>query len=160
MLPAPPKTCINDVLVALKHSFEDHLNFLDTIFMALLSAGFQVNLEKLRLCQKELEFLTFWVTEAGHNPLASKAKGTMSIKPFTPKKRIKMLTSPVNFVKSHTPNRAKLMEPLTKLTKDNEKFVWKEEHRQAFDTVKAKCSESAILISTIINETFCLSADA
>ena len=59
VLPMPPKSCIDDVLAALKHSFNDHVNHLNAIFMSSLNVGFQVNLEKSCTCQKELEFLGF-----------------------------------------------------------------------------------------------------
>ena len=52
------------------------------------------------------------------------------------------------------------MEPLTKITRNNAKIEWKEEQEQAFDAVKAKCSESMILVCPKINESFHLHADA
>ena len=64
------------------------------------------------------------------------------------------------YKKNHMLNRAKLMVPLTKLTKDNAKFEWKEEQQQALDTVKAKCSESMMLACSKTNEPFHSHADA
>ena len=59
ILPKPPNTYIDDVLAALKHAFEDHVQRLDNMLTALHQAGFQVNLKKSYSCQKELEFLGF-----------------------------------------------------------------------------------------------------
>ena len=58
------------------------------------------------------------------------------------------------------PSRAKLVEPLTKLTKDNAKFEWKEEQQQALGAVKAKCCEFVVLVCPKTNEPFHLRADA
>ena len=129
-LHVPPKSCIDSILAASNHSFEDHLDCLGAMFMALLSAGFQVNLEKSCLCQKKLEFVGFWVTEAGQKPLESRVKGTMSIKALASKKHIKMFASTVSFIKNRMSDRAKLIEPLTKLTKDNANSNGKRSNRK------------------------------
>ena len=84
----------------------------------------------------------------------------MSVKPLTSKKHVKMFMSTVNFIKNHKPNRSKLMEPLTRLTKERVKFEWKEEQQKAFDAIKAKCSEAIMLVYPKINEPFHLYKDA
>ena len=85
-------------------------------------AGFQANLDKSYSCQKELEFLGFWVTETGCKPLASRIQGIMKIKAPKTKKKIRIFMSTINFIKNHIKDRAKTMEPITRLTKDKVKW--------------------------------------
>ena len=97
------------------------------MFTALRQAGFQVNLENSYLCQKELKHLGFWVSETGHKRLASRTQYIMKIKAPKTKKHGRMFMPTINFIQIHIKDRAKIMEPITKLTKDNIKWHWKEE---------------------------------
>ncbi len=51
----------------------------------------------------------------------------------------------MNFIKNHIPRRAKICEPITRLTKKDVKFVWGEEQQQVFDKLKAVVLEAILL---------------
>ena len=71
-----------------------------------------------------------------------------------------MFIPTVNFIKNHKPNRAKLIEPLKRLSKEKVKFEWKEEQQKVFDAIEAKCSEAIMLVYPKINEQIHLYTDA
>ncbi len=66
----------------------------------------------------------------------------------------------LNFIKNHIPWRAKICEPITRLTKKDVKFVWGEEQQQAFDKLKAVVSEAILLTYPNPNRPFDIYSDA
>ena len=54
-----PNPYIDDIFHGKGNNFDSHLTILDEIFQWLKDAGMQVNLTKLTLCSKEVEFLGF-----------------------------------------------------------------------------------------------------
>ena len=63
---------IDDLLVTTKGTFEDHLEKLEQVLSRFQEAGLKVNLSKSKLCQVELEYLGYWVTRQGIQPLSKK----------------------------------------------------------------------------------------
>ena len=105
---APPKSCVNDVLAALKYSFED------------VKRKIPSQLRKATSAPKVIIISRFLGRKAVHTVLAS--KDTMSIKCIVSKKHANVLASTANFIKNRMPNREKLAHPSTRLTKGNAKF--------------------------------------
>jgi len=158
--PRPPKTYIDDILAAREYNFEYHITYLHDIFTRLIEAGLQVNLVKSALCQKALEYVGFWVTTQGYKPLESRIQGILDMQPLKSKKDVRTFIGMINFIKNHIPKRAAILEPLTRLTKEMEKFQWKEEQKIAFETIKAKCAESMMLIYPHMDKVFDLYPDS
>ncbi len=51
----------------------------------------------------------------------------------------------INFIKNHIPQRAKICEPITRLTLKDVKFIWGEKQQSAFKKVKVVILEAIIL---------------
>ena len=66
---------IDDLLIVTKGSFfEDHLRDLDTVLEKLETAGLKINATKSNLAAHELEYLGYWISQDGIQPLASKVE--------------------------------------------------------------------------------------
>ncbi len=50
-------------------------------------------------------------------------------------KEVRHFLGGCNFIKNHTPGRAALMGPITRLTKKEVKFKWEEEQETAFKVI-------------------------
>ena len=109
---------------------------------------------------KGIRISRFWVSETGHKSLDSRIQGIMKIKAPKTKKHVRMFVSNINFIKNHIKDRAKIVEPITKLTKDKIKWQWKEEQQKAIEATKAKTDESIVLVCPDVNKTFHLHTDA
>ena len=75
------QTYINDLLCLTKGSFEDHLECLELVFCRLRDAGLKVNARKSFFVQPELEYLGYWITQQGIQPLKDKVAVIMKIDP-------------------------------------------------------------------------------
>ena len=65
---------IDDLLIVTKGSFEDHLRDLDTILENLETAGLKINATKSNVAAHKLEYLGYWISQDGIQPLASKVE--------------------------------------------------------------------------------------
>ena len=80
---------IDDVLVLFSGDWRDHLRKLDHVFTRLSNAGLKVNAKKSFFGKPELEYLGFWITRSGIQPLAKKVEAFLSIAPPTNKKELR-----------------------------------------------------------------------
>ena len=63
---------IDDLLIITKGSFEEHLKQLDTVLEKLETAGLKINASKSCFAAHELEYLGFWISRDGIQPLSAK----------------------------------------------------------------------------------------
>ena len=158
--PRPPKVHIDDILAVFRHTFEEHLKYVDDIMTRLQEAGLQVNINKSALFQKELECLGFWLTTQGYKPLDSRVQGTLDMLPPRNIKEVRIFVGMVSFIKNHIHKRARIMEPITRLTKNEVRFKWEQEQQAAFEELKAKCAEQMMLVCPRVDKVFDLCSDS
>ena len=65
---------IDDLLVITKGTFEEHLKHLDTVLEKIEMAGLKINAAKLCFVVHELEYLGYWISQDGIQPLAAKVE--------------------------------------------------------------------------------------
>ena len=65
-------TYIDDLLITTMSTWEDHLECLETVFQCLNEAGLKVNAKKSFFGQPELEYLGYWITRHGIQPVSKK----------------------------------------------------------------------------------------
>ena len=70
---------IDDLLVTTTNTFQDHLEHLEKVLFCLQEKGLKVNISKSKLCQTELEYLGYWVTREGIQPLTKKVEAILAI---------------------------------------------------------------------------------
>ena len=76
---------IDDLLVFSNESYDDHLNKVDKVLHRVQKAGLKVNATKLFFAKHELEYLGYWISRAGIQPLPKKVNAILAIAP--PKNR-------------------------------------------------------------------------
>ena len=65
---------IDDLLIVTNETFQDHLDKLDRVLTRLSRAGLEINATKSFFCQHELEYLGYWITRYGIQPLPKNSK--------------------------------------------------------------------------------------
>ena len=126
---------IDDIIIFSK-TFEEHQEQIKKIFQIIRKENIKLKLKKCQFARRSIEYLGHHISETGIRPLNS---NTMAIKMFPAPKSVKDVRSfvgKVNYYQRFIPNRAKLLEPLYRLTKKGVKFEWKEEQERAFNEVK------------------------
>ena len=73
------RTYLDDLLCITKGTFDDHLEKLDLILARLARAGLKVNANKSAFCQDQLEYLGYWISRDGIQPMKNKVSAIMAI---------------------------------------------------------------------------------
>lgn len=77
---------IDDLLCTTASTLDDRLEKLELIFQRLKSAGLKVNAAKSFFGKHELEYLGYWITRKGIQPVPKKVAAMLAIKEPTNKK--------------------------------------------------------------------------
>ena len=88
---------IDDLLLLTKGLFNKHCNWLDQVLAQLEQASLKVNAKKSFFAQTELEYLGYWITRDGIQPLPKKVKAMHKIAEPKTRKELKQFIGMVNY---------------------------------------------------------------
>ena len=107
---------IDDILLLTKGDWEEHLVRLDKVLTKLKNAGLKVNAKKSFFGRSELEYLGYWITKEGVQPLPSKVEAIQQLKEPTNVKVLCSFIGMVNYYQNMWVRQAHTLAPLTRLT--------------------------------------------
>jgi hypothetical protein len=70
---------LDDILVTMAGSFEDHLKHVELVLQHLMDAGFAENLWKLSFAVTEIDNLGYWITRRGIQPQPKKVEAIVRL---------------------------------------------------------------------------------
>ena len=140
------KTYLDDLLILTNNNFKDHLTKLEMVLARLSTAGMRINAEKSKFFTEQIEYLGYWITRKGIQPVHNKVEAILNIKAPKTRKELRQFIGIVNYYRDMWFRRSELLAPLTSLTSSKVKFEWLPSHQQAFDKIK-KVIESEVLLS-------------
>ena len=105
----------------------------------------QVNLEKSELMAKTFTLLGFELTRTGSRPTSKRIEAILKLGKPKNKKGVRRINGIVNFIKNYIPNCARIMRPLTNLTRDNVPFQFEAKEDVTFKKIKAKVAGAILL---------------
>ena len=79
---------IDDLLIVTNGTFQDHLNKLDRVLSRISRARLKINATKSFFCQHEVEYLGYWITRYGIQPLPKTSKRLKTYPLLNQKKRV------------------------------------------------------------------------
>ena len=126
---------IDDLLILSNGNWQDHLDKLDEVLTRLGQAGLKVNGRKSFFGKPELEYLGYWITRKGIQPLPKKVQAILNIKPPTKRKQLRSFIGMVNYYRDMWPKRSELLAPLTHLCSKKNKWSWTNKEQEAFDNM-------------------------
>jgi len=126
---------IDDLLIITNGTYEDHMVKLDSVLTRLRDAGLKVNIKKSFFAQEKLEYLGYWITHEGIQPVAKKVHAITNIAAPKTKKELRRFIGLVNYYRDMWVRRSHVLAPLALLTSKTTKWVWGEEQQMAFDTM-------------------------
>ena len=151
---------IDDILCLTKDTFEDHLEKLELVFDRLQNAGLKVNAVKSFFARGELEYLGYWITREGIQPLPKKVEAILRIAEPKNKKELRGFIGIVNYYRDMWIRRSHILAPLARLTSKTTKWVWGDTERQAFETIKRVIARETLLAYPDFNKQFVIHTDA
>ena len=82
-------TYIDDLLVTTMSTQEDLLECLEMVFQHLSDAGLKINAKKSFFGRTELEYLNYWISRQGIQPVAKKVEAIQNIAMPTTKRQLR-----------------------------------------------------------------------
>jgi hypothetical protein len=154
------RTYLDDLLIISKSSFTDHLKKVETVLQRLAKVGLKVNIEKSTFGTQKLEYLGYWLTPKGIQPLARKIEAILNLKSPTTLRQLRSFLGMVNYYRDMWKRRSHLISPLTELTIKGKKFNWGEPQEKAFKEIKSILAKETMLTFPDFTKTFHVHADS
>jgi hypothetical protein len=87
------KTYLDDLLILTNNSFKDHLLKLEMVLARISTTGMRVIISKSKFFAEQIEYLGYWITRQGIQPIHNKVEAILNIK--APKTTNAQQTTPV-----------------------------------------------------------------
>jgi hypothetical protein len=84
---------LDDLLILTNSSFKDHLLKLEMVLARLSTTGMRVNISKSKFFAEQIEYMVYWITRQGNQPMRKKVESILNIK--APKTRKTQQNMPV-----------------------------------------------------------------
>ena len=112
------------------------MDHLDIVFRHLKDAGLKVNAKKSFFGKDELEYLGYWITHSGIQPVTKKVEAIKNIAPPKTKRELRQFIGIVNYYHDMWIRCSEVLAPLSKLTSKTAKWQWTEIEQKAFKMMK------------------------
>jgi hypothetical protein len=118
------RTYLDDLLAISCSTFVDNLEKLECVLKILSDKGLRVTAEKSTFCATEIEYLGYWISRSGIQPIPKKVEAIKHmVHPTTPKE-LRRFIGMVHYYREIWVRRSELLTPLTSMTAKNVKFNW------------------------------------
>lgn len=150
---------IDDIIV-IGCSINHHLSNLREVFLCLRKYNLKLNLPKCHFFKSDVTYLGHHISNKGIQP--DKAKYSIIEKypvPKTPDETRRFVAF-CNYYRRFIPNFANICNPLNKLLRKNETFIWSAECQNAFEMLKKSLLSPNVLQFPDFQKQFILTTDA
>ena len=143
--------CIADDLLVVgegdtqAEAMSDHDNNLRALLSRATEHGMKFKWEKYEFRKTELTFIGHVITSGGLQADPIKIEAVLALKKPNSVDEVHQLGGSVNYLAKFLPNLSEVMEPIRRLTRNNEPWVWSSEQDKAFDTIKQLATQSPVL---------------
>jgi hypothetical protein len=86
------------------------------ILARLSTAGMKVNISKSKFFEEQIEYLGYWITRQGIQPIRNKVEAILIMKAPKTRKELRQFIGIVNYHRNMWFRRSELLAPLTRLT--------------------------------------------
>ena len=116
-----------DDIIIVAETFEKHKKCLRMVLERLVAAGLTLNAAKCVFCKTEVAYLGFFVNREGTRPNPANIEPIKNYPVLRNLKALRRFLGTSSWYRRFIPNYATIAEPLTNLTKKNQKYEWLEE---------------------------------
>lgn len=150
---------LDDIIVYGKN-LADHNLKLTQVFQQLRKNNLKLQPEKCYFLQREINYLGHIIAKDGVKPDPEKIKCVENFPRPENVKEIQSFLGLANYYRRFIQNFSKIAEPLNKLLRKKEQFLWKTETENAFIELKSILTGPKILQFPDFNKEFLLTTDA
>jgi len=151
---------IDNLIILTKDTWNHHLDQLCIVFTHLQAAGLKINAKKSFFGCTELEYLGYWITWHGIQPLPKQVQAILNLKPPTNKKQLCSFIGMINYYRDMWIHCSEILAPLTALTSKSVPWQWTPTHEKAFHLIKKIISHKVMLAYPQLDQPFIIHTDA
>ena len=128
------KPYLDDIMI---HSptFDGHLTDIEDVFKRLEDANVKLNTGKCLFARRETKFLGFDISKEGIRPSEDKLLAMKNYQVPKNPKQVKRFLGMASYYRKFIPNYSRITEPINKLLKKNQRFVWCEKCSESFNEI-------------------------
>ena len=127
---------ISDDIIIYGKNKEEHNTALRNVLQRLREKNLTLNKDKCVFSQNKITFMGHTLTSEGLLPHQDKKKAVLETQAPSSSKECKSFLGLVSYCSKFIPNFATIAEPIRKLTRKREQFVWGKDQQTAFDQLK------------------------
>lgn len=150
---------IDDVIVYSK-TFEEHVKQLAIVMDLIYNSGQLLRADKCDFFMREVEYLGHMVGSGGRRMCDNKLRKILALPRPTDKESVRRFLGVTGYYRAYIREYAKIANPLTELTKQDNKFEWTEECEKAYDTIQKLFEANAVLEHPDYSKPFIVECDA
>lgn len=135
---------MDDIMVATQ-TMDEHQQILTELFQLLTAAGLRLNFKKCRFAYKEIEYLSYCVTENGIRPNENHLKAIRNFPVPTNTREVQSCHGLFSYFRRFVSNFSSIARPLTALIKKGAIFEWTDECMNAFEELRDKLISAPVL---------------
>ena len=148
-----------DDIIVFSHSFNDHIKHLTQVFDRLVSSNLKLKMNKCHFGKKQVQYLGHILSAQGISPDPQKVEAVASFPVPQNAKAIRSFLGLTGFYRRFVNKYTVIAKPLRDLLRKGTKFVWLDEHEQAFKKLKEALINSPLLAFPEFNTPFKLYTD-
>ncbi|RAW23553.1 hypothetical protein PC110_g20013 [Phytophthora cactorum] len=156
-------TCLvylDDIVVYTKGGVERHILELATVLERLSAAGLTLKLKKCVFAAKVMEYLGHELSSNGVRPAAWLVTAVSEFPRSTYPIEVKRFVHLAGYYRKFIETFGSIMQPMTRLLKQDDEWEWTEAQEFAFERVKAALTTMPLLVYPDFTLPFCLVTDA
>lgn len=152
--------CIADDILVYGISDEDHGVKLKNLLQRCQQKHIKLNKEKSVFQTNEVEFMGHRISSEGLKPDEKKVEAILKMEKPTDTEGARRLQGTVNYLAKFLPKLSTVMEPIRRLTHQDVKWEWTEEHDRALEEIKTLATSAPVLAYYEPNKNLVIQCDA
>ena len=136
---------ISDDIIVFGKNQHEHDKALRAVLQRLREKNLTLNKDKCEFNQSSISYTGHTLTAEGLMPQDSKIRAVQETEAPKCAKDVKSFLGLVSYCSKFIPNFATISEPLRRLTRKNQEFVWNDEQQNTFNTLKKMLTSAKVM---------------
>ncbi|CAH2093704.1 unnamed protein product [Euphydryas editha] len=149
-----------DDLLVISDSFDKHLLDLRAVFDRLRVFKLRANRDKRSFTREQVKYLGHVISQEGISPDDDKVRAVLDMKEPNNLQQLRTFLQTCSWFRKFIPDFARVSEPLTRLTRKSQTWIWGSDQAGAFKSLKELLTTAPILIQPDYSKPFILRTDA
>ncbi|XP_055887318.1 uncharacterized protein K02A2.6-like [Biomphalaria glabrata] len=150
---------MDEILIA-GRTIEEHDDRLRQVLDIARRKGIKLKPSKCSLRVRQVKFVGHIITDSGIKPDDSKIEAIQSMPYPTDRKELERFLGMINYLGKFLQNLSEITAPLRELLKQDNEWIWVEQHQKAVDYLKSLITTAPVLAFYDVSQPVKLSVDA